>query len=128
MKTKAVRLNVCVGVVVALSLLAGCSHKDKDKPAKTEETASVVPEHVTENDLYMQKLEQDIDIVDPDSLIEDVNKQVGDNKTNAELARRNAASGSAVHNPDAPAAPAVAPKPAEKTAAAAKDSPEKAQS
>jgi hypothetical protein len=115
---KRTSVSMWLSAIVCLSQMAGCSHKEKEEDAKTTESSQVVPAHVTENDMYMQKLEQDIDIIDPDSLIEDVNQQVGDNKANAELARRNAISGSAVSVDTAAAQPAIAPVAPEKPAVA----------
>ncbi|MEY4515891.1 MAG: hypothetical protein RL180_237 [Pseudomonadota bacterium] len=110
---KRTSVSVLISAMLCLALTAGCSKKDKDTEgeASAHETPTVSTEHVSENDQYMQKLEQDIDIVDPDSLIEDVNKQVGDNQANAELARRNAVSGSAVVEAAAPAPVEPAPAP-----------------
>jgi hypothetical protein len=101
---KRTSVSMLLSAMVCFALTAGCSHKEQEpeSDATVHDDVKVSTEHVSENDKYMQKLEQDIDIVDPDSLIEDVNKQVGDNKANAELSRRNAISGSAVMNKATP--------------------------
>jgi hypothetical protein len=110
---KRTSVSVLLSAMICFALTAGCSQKDKDTEgeASAHDTPTVSTEHVSENDQYMQKLEQDIDIIDPDSLIEDVNKQVGDNQANAELARRNAVSGRAIVETPAstPVAPVSAP-------------------
>jgi hypothetical protein len=98
-------------MAIAIAASSGC---DRD-PKESAKVPDVVNDHVSENDLYMQRLEQDVDLADPDSMLDDLNEQVGDNKANAEMARKNAVSGSPVVSravtPDAiPAVPAVVPE------------------
>jgi hypothetical protein len=84
---------------IAIAASSGCNREPKPEAAAETETApapEVVSNHVSENDLYMQRLEKDVDITDPDSMLDDLNQQVGDNKANAELARKNAVSGQPV--------------------------------
>mgnify|MGYP006992451859 FL=1 len=82
--------------------LVGCD----SKPAETEQAAAK-PAHVSENDQYLQRMQQEVKIDDPDSLIEDVNETVG-NDDNAEKAKQLAAQGVTAKTGAAPAATAPA--------------------
>lgn len=92
---KTTRFVVLVGAVLGLSLLSGCENKPK-----VEEPAVDLPQHVSENDIYIKSLDKEVKIDNPDSLIEGVNQAVGDNTDNAEKARLNAAT-AATHAPTA---------------------------
>ena len=111
---KTIRFAVMMASLGLAFSLVGCD----SKPAETEQAAAK-PAHVSENDQYLQRMQQEVKIDDPDSLIEDVNETVG-NDDNAEKAKQLAAQGvaakadaTAATAPTPPATPAaVEPAPA----------------
>jgi hypothetical protein len=85
---KTIRIAMVMASVCVTLALVGCDQK----PAEAEQAAAVAPKHVSENDLYLQRMQQDVKIDDPDSLIEDVNETVGQDD-NAEKSKQLAAQG-----------------------------------
>lgn len=107
MKTSRFAIIVAsLGIALALG---GCDKKPEEKPAEA------APQHVSENDQYLERMKQEVKIDDADSLIEDVNESVG-NDDNAEKAKQLAAQGV---SGKVDAAPAAAPTPAPEAPAAA---------
>ena len=61
---KTIRFAVMMASVGLTFTLVGCD----SKPAETEQAAAK-PAHVSENDQYLQRMQQEVKIDDPDSLI-----------------------------------------------------------
>ena len=90
-------------VLVICALLAaigsGCSKKepttDKDSNGRTA--------YVSPQEEYVQALQQEVSIDDPDALLDDLNDSTGDNSENAERVRLKSVEASPVQNSDASA-------------------------
>lgn len=85
-----------IAVMVCGVLLTGCSKKaDVQQTEAASPDASATSDVNNENSAYIQKMDQDVAISDPNDLIDSVHRSVGDNSANAEKARRMAEDGNA---------------------------------
>lgn len=81
--------KMLVACVLWATVMVGCS---KNQPT-TEDSAAAKPDadgrvaYVSDQEQYVQSLQQEIAIDDPDALLDDLNESSGDNSQNAELVR-----------------------------------------
>lgn len=78
-----------VCVVLWVTIMVGCS---KSEPTTTggdtqKSDAAGRVAYVSDQEQYVQSLQQEITIDDPDALLDDLNESAGDNSRNAELVR-----------------------------------------
>ena len=81
--------KMLVACVIWATVMVGCN---KNQPT-TEDSAAAKPDaagrvaYVSDQEQYVQSLQQEISIDDPDALLDDLNESAGDNSHNAELVR-----------------------------------------
>jgi|GEM_PF-4909038 len=71
-----------------LVVAAGCSkNESSDEAAAQKRDAAGRVAYVSDQEQYVQALQQEVEIADADALLDDLNESAGDNSHNAELVR-----------------------------------------
>ena len=94
-------MKIAMLVVVVQLILVGCSKSEQDqKNASSGDRAG----YVSEQEQYVESLQQEVSIEDPDALLADLNDSIGDNSANAALVSQKSLEGAPlveVRKPDA---------------------------
>jgi len=92
--------KMLVAGLLLVVVAAGCSKNEPSDEAvaqKRDEAGRVA--YVSDQEQYVQALQQEVEIADADALLDDLNESAGDNSHNAELVRLKSVEASPV--PDA---------------------------
>ena len=94
-------MKIAMLVVVVHLILVGCSKSEQDqKNASSGDRAG----YVSEQEQYVESLQQEVSIEDPDALLADLNESNGDNSENAALVSQKSLEGAPVVIPTEPEA------------------------
>lgn len=111
------KLNMLVLCGLSAAIVVGCNKNNSPTEAGTTDKSNARGgvNYVSDQEQYVQSLQQEIAIDNPDALLDDLNESVGDSSHNAELVRLNSQEEAPVSplEPAPPTSPERKPAPAQ---------------